>query len=111
MSQTPLTDAFDKKAREEYENYRECGWPPYDVCDYEEFARNLELENTDLRMALYRIATTPLRDYFAAAALQGLLGDKSNWEMSPVYAAMKSYKFADAMLSERNQPIHQPAKP
>jgi len=40
-----------------------------------------------------------LRDYFAAAALQGLLADGggSSWEADAIYA----YKIADAMLKAR----------
>jgi hypothetical protein len=41
-----------------------------------------------------------LRDYFAAAALQGMLAD-SNVEGSAATVAKIAYKFADAMLKER----------
>jgi hypothetical protein len=40
-----------------------------------------------------------LRDYFAAAALQGLLERDSGW--APETVAEVSYAFADAMLEER----------
>lgn len=39
-----------------------------------------------------------LRDYFAAAALQGLLA-KGTW--GEKYSALCAYKMADAMLVER----------
>lgn len=41
-----------------------------------------------------------LRDYFAAAALQGMLADPSNG-LAARSSAMSAYIFADAMLTER----------
>ena len=41
-----------------------------------------------------------LRDYFAAAALQGILAD-SNVDGNAATLAKIAYKFADAMLKER----------
>lgn len=41
-----------------------------------------------------------LRDYFAAAALQGMLADKSKGYPHNEYAS-DAYAFADAMLEER----------
>lgn len=44
-----------------------------------------------------------LRDYFAAAALQGLLAD-SQWEIPTMNkCAARAFEFADAMLRERNR--------
>jgi len=47
-----------------------------------------------------------LRDYFAAAALQGLLacpGTGSETESPLSYFSARSYQYADAMLSERDK--------
>lgn len=41
-----------------------------------------------------------LRDYFAAAALQGMLADHET-NPTPERAASLAYEFADAMLAER----------
>jgi hypothetical protein len=41
-----------------------------------------------------------LRDYFAAAALQGMLADPSNG-LAARSSAMSAYIFADAMLTQR----------
>jgi hypothetical protein len=38
-----------------------------------------------------------LRDYFAAKAMQGMVGTNPSWH----HLASKSYEIADAMLSER----------
>jgi len=43
-----------------------------------------------------------LRDYFAAAALQGMLSDPT-YDDSAAYMAKIAYKFADAMLKEREE--------
>jgi D-alanyl-D-alanine carboxypeptidase len=40
-----------------------------------------------------------LRDYFAAAALQGLLSSMANYPQS----ATQAYEIADAMLAEREK--------
>ena len=42
-----------------------------------------------------------LRDYFAAAALESLIGDTTRWAMSSVELADRAYKVADAMMVER----------
>lgn len=43
-----------------------------------------------------------LRDYFAAAALQGMLADsKLKAEYSESEFALRAYRLADAMLKER----------
>lgn len=46
-----------------------------------------------------------LRDFFAAAALTGMLafGDTNN--RSETYLSRKSYKIADAMLEHRKEPV------
>jgi hypothetical protein len=43
-----------------------------------------------------------LRDYFAAAALQGMMAD-STLDGSAATLAKIAYKFADAMLKEREK--------
>jgi hypothetical protein len=43
-----------------------------------------------------------LRDYFAAASLQGLRSG-AGWTQSAAVNAEQAYKDADAMLSERNK--------
>lgn len=43
-----------------------------------------------------------LRDYFAAAALQGLIANHGNSDRK--YRAETAYQFADAMLAERLKP-------
>lgn len=43
-----------------------------------------------------------LRDYFAAAALQGMLSDPNNCTALQENA-MYAYRFADAMLAEREK--------
>jgi hypothetical protein len=43
-----------------------------------------------------------LRDYFAAAALQGILAD-SNVDGNAATLSKIAYKFADAMLKEREK--------
>ena len=45
-----------------------------------------------------------LRDYFAAAALQGFLTTKSPLDLPPInVVARKAYAFADAMMEAREQ--------
>jgi hypothetical protein len=48
-----------------------------------------------------------LRDYFAAAALQGILSTFTKKEASASLVAVASYRFADAMLAarERTDPL------
>ena len=43
-----------------------------------------------------------LRDYFAAAALQGMLAD-TQFNEPPFESSRIAYKYADAMLAERNK--------
>ena len=43
-----------------------------------------------------------LRDYFAAAALQGLIA--SMQDGTPVFTAKLVYDYADAMLAQREKP-------
>lgn len=43
MSDTPMTDKAEEKARSEYELMREIDWPPFD-CSPFNFARQLERE-------------------------------------------------------------------
>ncbi len=46
-----------------------------------------------------------LRDYFAAAALQGMLAAEIKGEVwKPDECAARCYRFADAMLKERSKP-------
>jgi hypothetical protein len=42
MSDTPRTDAEERRQQSDYENLREAGWPPL-LADYD-FARTLELD-------------------------------------------------------------------
>ena len=44
-----------------------------------------------------------LRDYFAAAALQGQMAGADWGDCSPHTASARAYKYADAMLAEREQ--------
>lgn len=44
-----------------------------------------------------------LRDYFAGQALHGLVTSHGLWEGSPTGASETAYKFADAMLKEREK--------
>lgn len=44
-----------------------------------------------------------LRDYFAAAALQGILSNPKRLWCSPRHYADDAYSCADAMLAERNK--------
>lgn len=72
--------------------WEEQGGSAFPVCDVEDSV-------TEYGM--------PLRDYFAAKAIQGLLsgvlaqGCISDEVASPEYWANKAYVFADAMLAER----------
>ncbi len=43
-----------------------------------------------------------LRDYFAAAALQGMLAHCLDYAHGPKRSALHAYQFADAMLEIRN---------
>lgn len=43
-----------------------------------------------------------LRDYFAGQALQGQLAERNSGK-EPKYIAMWSYRYADAMLAERDK--------
>jgi hypothetical protein len=43
-----------------------------------------------------------LRDYFAAAAIQGILAAEDGFPDSVEYAAEVAYNVADAMLAERS---------
>jgi hypothetical protein len=62
-------------------------------------------------MAMMREANSPetkdrnLRDYFAAAALQGLLAQplESDWAFSPELCAGSAYEYADAMIQARKE--------
>lgn len=44
-----------------------------------------------------------LRDYFAAAALQGQMAGADWGDCSPHVASARAYKYADAMLAAREQ--------
>ncbi len=55
---------------------------------------------------LISVAPLSLRDYFAAAALMGLIAHESaEWEAerTDYAAAMRAYQIADAMLTVRNE--------
>jgi hypothetical protein len=62
-------------------------------------------------MAMMREANSPetkdrnLRDYFAAAALQGILAQplESDWAFSPELCAGSAYEYADAMIQARKE--------
>lgn len=57
-------------------------------------------ENEKAETTRYSTGGMTLRDYFAAAALQGMVqrgGDHG------AYVAESAYRFADAMLEERNK--------
>ena len=43
-----------------------------------------------------------MRDYFAAAALQGLIASEQG-ELSHIHGAADAYRYADAMLKERSK--------
>ena len=45
----------------------------------------------------------PLRDYFAAAALQGFCANNQSLKWEPDECAADAYQFADAMLAERDK--------
>jgi hypothetical protein len=51
---------------------------------------------------MYGAAGMTLRDYFAATALQGQLACMVNQD--PETRAKEAYRFADAMIAERNKP-------
>lgn len=55
----------------------------------------------ELRVA-YETAGLSIRDYFAAAALQGLLAQGPDHNPHSVWA-WDAYKYADAMLTERTK--------
>lgn len=42
-----------------------------------------------------------LRDYFAAKAMQGLLGNSTIESSAPAFVSKWAYKYADAMLKAR----------
>ena len=44
-----------------------------------------------------------LRDYYAAAALTGILSNSNTPANTPFYVAEDAYRLADAMLEMRNQ--------
>ena len=44
-----------------------------------------------------------LRDYYAAAALTGILSNPNTPANTPFYVAEDAYRLADAMLEMRNQ--------
>ncbi len=44
-----------------------------------------------------------LRDYFAAAALQGLLSNKEGYDRSWAFASKEAYQYADEMLAARKE--------
>jgi hypothetical protein len=69
---------------------------PYQVTYTKTSATGRQYEHTDV------YAGMTLRDYFAAAALQGMLADiQCNAPFSDSDAANDAYKIADAMLAER----------
>lgn len=52
-----------------------------------------------------------VRDYFAAKVMSALIGRWNDESFSPElisHIAMASYETADAMMEERNKPVHQP---
>ena len=44
-----------------------------------------------------------LRDYFAAAALTGLLSNKEGYDRSYAFASEEAYQYADEMLIARKE--------
>ena len=44
MSDTPRTDKHELEMSAQYELARECGWPPHDITNIADFARQLERE-------------------------------------------------------------------
>lgn len=54
----------------------------------------------ELRVA-YETAGLSIRDYFAAAALQGMLGLYAPHDYTHRAFALAAYNYADAMLAER----------
>ncbi len=44
-----------------------------------------------------------LRDYFAAAALTGMMGHPELYKNDEVFVAVQAYTIADAMLAEREE--------
>jgi hypothetical protein len=55
-----------------------------------------------VREPLDKYSGMSLRDYFAAAALQGMLAD-TQFNEPPFESSRIAYKYADAMLAERNK--------
>jgi hypothetical protein len=59
----------------------------------------------DIRVAAVPYTGMTLRDYFAAAALQGILAQplESDCAFSPELCAGSAYEYADAMLAARKE--------
>ena len=53
--------------------------------------------------SVYPLPGMTLRDYFAAAAMQGMLGVNSPLDFTHRAFALDAYKYADAMLAERTK--------
>jgi len=58
-----------------------------------------EIKIEGLRAALNSVT---LRDYFAAAAMQGLIANDDTADMSWAHLATEAYAAADAMIAERS---------
>ena len=56
MSDTPRTDAEDAIWQRDYNNHRECDWPPISDVVSSEFARQLERELTEARTRIKELA-------------------------------------------------------
>lgn len=69
--------------------------------------RRIELarQEADLRRKFGpKLSEVYLRDYFAAAALQGLLATQTHeYRNNPMVAASEAYQHADAMMKERDR--------
>lgn len=64
------------------------------------FPIDLRLESRADKVLVYGMS---LRDYFAAAALTGLLSNKEGYDRSYAFASEEAYQYADEMLLARKE--------
>ena len=118
MSDTPMTDEAEEKARSEYERMREVGWPPFDSSPFE-FARQLER----YRMDLIRDQVDDeekLKEMCAKSGIQqshidgddvytpGIagLGELLYWKIQALERELNRYKMAELLKGDPNNERH-----
>lgn len=64
---------------------------------------DIECSPAEVEDIIDRYSGMTLRDYFAAAALTGLLCYQRSLCVQPAYIARQAFEYADAMMTERSR--------